>query len=105
MSGTILQIGIVDYNIPSQNLYATYNHRGGCSLGLAGNETNKSNVSEYRMRMSEKQSNNPIPVVDVIIQQDFEVLFARRKKEPFKGYLGFPVGFVNLGETAGRRDT
>jgi ADP-ribose pyrophosphatase YjhB (NUDIX family) len=57
--------------------------------------------------MSEKQSNNPIPVVDVIIQQDFEVLFAKRKKEPFKGYLGLPGGFVNIGETieeAARRE-
>jgi ADP-ribose pyrophosphatase YjhB (NUDIX family) len=57
--------------------------------------------------MSEKQSNNPIPVVDVIIQQDFEVLLARRKKEPFKGSLGLPGGFVNMGETieeAARRE-
>ena len=57
--------------------------------------------------MSEKQSNNPIPVVDVIIQQDFEVLFAKRKKEPFKGYLGLPGGFVNMRETveeAARRE-
>ena len=36
--------------------------------------------------MSEKQSNNPIPVVNVIIQQDSEVLFAKRKKDPFKDY-------------------
>jgi 8-oxo-dGTP diphosphatase len=59
------------------------------------------------MRMSEKQSNNPIPVVDVIIQQDSEVLFAKRKKEPFKSYLGLPGGFVNIGETieeAARRE-
>lgn len=59
------------------------------------------------MRMSEKQSNNPIPVVDVILQQDSEVLFAKRKKEPFKGYLGLPGGFVNIGETieeAARRE-
>jgi 8-oxo-dGTP diphosphatase len=48
--------------------------------------------------MSEKQS-NPIPVVDVIIEEDSMILFARRKKEPFKGHLGFPGGFVNLGET------
>jgi 8-oxo-dGTP diphosphatase len=57
--------------------------------------------------MSEKQSDNPIPVVDVIIQQDSEVLFAKRKKEPFKGYLGLPGGFVNIGETvedAARRE-
>jgi 8-oxo-dGTP diphosphatase len=59
------------------------------------------------MRMSEKQSNNPIPVVDVIIQQDSEVLLAKRKKEPFRGYLGLPGGFVNTGETieeAARRE-
>ena len=48
--------------------------------------------------MSEKQS-NPIPVVDVIIEEESMILVARRKKEPFKGYLGFPGGFVNLGET------
>jgi ADP-ribose pyrophosphatase YjhB (NUDIX family) len=57
--------------------------------------------------MSEKQSNNPIPVVDVIIQQDSKILFAKRKKEPFKGYLGLPGGFVNIGETvedAARRE-
>ena len=59
------------------------------------------------MRMSEKQSNNPVPVVDVIIQQDSEVLFAKRKKDPFKDYLGLPGGFVNIGETieeAARRE-
>src|SRR4030095_14025889 len=59
------------------------------------------------MRMSEKQSNNPIPVVDVIIQQDSKILFAKRKKEPFKGILGLPGGFVNIGETieeAARRE-
>jgi len=48
--------------------------------------------------MSEKQS-NPIPVVDVIIEEESMILVARRKNEPFKGYLGFPGGFVNLGET------
>jgi ADP-ribose pyrophosphatase YjhB (NUDIX family) len=48
--------------------------------------------------MSEKQS-NPIPVVDVIIEEESMISVARRKKEPFKGYLGFPGGFVNLGET------
>lgn len=48
--------------------------------------------------MSEKQS-NPIPVVDVIIEQESMILFARRKKEPFKGYRGLPGGFVNIEET------
>jgi 8-oxo-dGTP diphosphatase len=58
------------------------------------------------MRMSEKQS-NPIPVVDVIIEQESTVLFAKRKKEPFKGCPGLPGGFVNIGETieeAARRE-
>ena len=57
--------------------------------------------------MSEKQSNNPIPVVDIIIQHGSRVLFAKRKKDPFKGYLGLPGGFVNIGETieeAARRE-
>jgi 8-oxo-dGTP diphosphatase len=49
------------------------------------------------MCMSEKQS-NPVPVVDVIIQQESKILFAKRKKEPFKGYLGLPGGFVSVGE-------
>jgi 8-oxo-dGTP diphosphatase len=56
--------------------------------------------------MSEKHS-NPIPVVDVIIEQESMILFARRKKEPFKDYLGLPGGFVNMGETveaAARRE-
>lgn len=56
--------------------------------------------------MSEKQS-NPVPVVDVIIQQESTILLARRKKDPFKGYLGLPEGFVNIGETieeAARRE-
>ena len=68
-------------------------------LVLQENETNKSNVSEYQMRMSEKQSSNPIPVVDTIIQHESKVLFAKRKNDPFKGYLGLPGGFVNSGET------
>ncbi len=56
--------------------------------------------------MSEKQS-NPIPVVDVILQQGSRVLFAKRKKDPFKGYPGLPGGFVDKGETieeAARRE-
>ena len=56
--------------------------------------------------MSQKQS-NPIPVIDVIIEQESMILFARRKKEPFKGSLGLPGGFVNIGESveaAARRE-
>ena len=59
------------------------------------------------MSMSEKQSNNPIPEVDIIIQHRSRVLFAKGKKDTFKGYLGLPGGFVNIGETieeAARRE-
>jgi 8-oxo-dGTP diphosphatase len=58
------------------------------------------------MGMSEKQS-NPIPVVDVIIRQESTILLAKRKKDPFKAYLGLPGGFVKIGETveeAARRE-
>jgi 8-oxo-dGTP diphosphatase len=48
--------------------------------------------------MSEKQF-KPVPVVDIIIEQESKILFAKRKKEPFKGDLGLPGGFVELGET------
>ena len=42
---------------------------------------------------------NPIPTADIILQQDSKVLMIRRKKEPFKGSLALPGGFVNEGET------
>src|ERR671939_1205645 len=42
---------------------------------------------------------NPIPTADIILQQDSKVLMIRRKKEPFKGHLALPGGFVNEGET------
>jgi 8-oxo-dGTP diphosphatase len=48
--------------------------------------------------MSNKQHKNPIPTVDTIIQKDSEILFVERKKDPFKGFLVFPGGFVNEGE-------
>lgn len=43
---------------------------------------------------------NPTPTVDVILQRDSKVLMVRRKKDPFKGQLALPGGFVNEGETA-----
>jgi 8-oxo-dGTP diphosphatase len=43
---------------------------------------------------------NPTPTVDVILQRDSKVLMVRRKKDPFKGRLALPGGFVNEGETA-----
>lgn len=46
------------------------------------------------------QYRNPAPTVDVILQRDSKVLMIRRKKDPFKGQLALPGGFVNEGETA-----
>ena len=45
------------------------------------------------------QYRNPAPTVDVILQRDSKVLMIRRKKDPFKGQLALPGGFVNEGET------
>lgn len=43
---------------------------------------------------------NPTPTVDAILQKGSGVLMIRRKKDPFKGKLALPGGFVNEGETA-----
>jgi 8-oxo-dGTP diphosphatase len=49
--------------------------------------------------MSDKQQyKNPIPTVDTIVQVDSKILFVKRKKDPFKGHLVFPGGFVNEDE-------
>lgn len=45
------------------------------------------------------QYRNPSPTVDVILQRGSKVLMVRRKKDPFKGQLALPGGFVNEGET------
>jgi ADP-ribose pyrophosphatase YjhB (NUDIX family) len=45
------------------------------------------------------QYRNPAPTVDVILQRDSKVLMIRRKKDPFRGQLALPGGFVNEGET------
>jgi len=42
---------------------------------------------------------NPFPTVDIILQRDLKVLMIKRKKDPFKGLLALPGGFVNEGET------
>jgi 8-oxo-dGTP diphosphatase len=46
------------------------------------------------------QYRNPTPTVDAILQRGSKVLMVRRKKDPFKGQLALPGGFVNEGETA-----
>jgi 8-oxo-dGTP diphosphatase len=45
--------------------------------------------------MNDKNYKNPMPTVDVIIQKNSQILLIERKKEPFKGYLVLPGGFVN----------
>jgi len=44
--------------------------------------------------------NNPTPTVDIIIQRDSRVMMVKRKRDPFKGQLALPGGFMNEGETA-----
>lgn len=48
--------------------------------------------------MPQRQHKNPIPTVDVIIEQNSRILMIRRKYEPYKGSLALPGGFVNEGE-------
>lgn len=42
---------------------------------------------------------NPTPTIDAILQKGPKILMIRRKKDPFKGMLALPGGFVNEGET------
>lgn len=41
---------------------------------------------------------NSSSTVDIIIQRNSQILFVKRKKEPFKGMLTFPGGFVDNNE-------
>ena len=55
----------------------------------------------FRVNMSKQGENkNPIPTVDTIIDNDSQVLFIKRLKEPFEGKMVLPGGFIKLGETA-----
>jgi len=46
-----------------------------------------------------KEYKNPTPTVDVILERDSKILMVRRKKDPYRGHLALPGGFVNEGET------
>jgi 8-oxo-dGTP diphosphatase len=48
--------------------------------------------------MNEKHYKNPTPTVDAINHKNSQILLIERKKEPFKGYMVLPGGFVNEGE-------
>ncbi|MGH9925161.1 MAG: NUDIX domain-containing protein, partial [Nitrososphaeraceae archaeon] len=48
--------------------------------------------------MSTGRHRNPIPTVDVIIEQNSRILMIRRKNNPYKGCLALPGGFVDEGE-------
>lgn len=48
--------------------------------------------------MATERHRNPIPTVDVIIEQNSRILMIRRKNEPYKGCLALPGGFVDEGE-------
>jgi 8-oxo-dGTP diphosphatase len=41
---------------------------------------------------------NPIPAVDIVIEENSRILLVRRKYEPFKDHLEPPGGFVDKGE-------
>ena len=45
-----------------------------------------------------KEYPKPGVAVDMIIESEGSVLLVKRKKDPFKGVLSIPGGFVNLGE-------
>jgi 8-oxo-dGTP diphosphatase len=45
-----------------------------------------------------KSYRNPVPTVDIILQQESNILLIKRKNDPFKDHLSLPGGFVNEGE-------
>lgn len=57
------------------------------------------NIIIAQINPLDMQYRNPTPTVDVILQRGSKVLMVRRSKDPFKGQLALPGGFVNEGET------
>jgi len=51
------------------------------------------------MRVLEKRR-NPYPAVDIIIEDKDRIVLVKRAKEPWKGKLAFPGGFIEWGESA-----
>jgi 8-oxo-dGTP diphosphatase len=45
-----------------------------------------------------KEYPKPAVTVDMILEKDGNLLLVKRKKDPFKGFLCIPGGFVNVGE-------
>lgn len=43
---------------------------------------------------------NPVPTVDIILEEAGKLLMVRRRSEPFRGRLALPGGYINEGETA-----
>ena len=41
---------------------------------------------------------NPLVTVDAIIEREGEILFVKRRNDPFRGRWAFPGGFVEYGE-------
>ncbi len=42
---------------------------------------------------------NPTPTTDVVVIEDGQVLLVRRGREPYKGRLALPGGYIEYGET------
>jgi ADP-ribose pyrophosphatase YjhB (NUDIX family) len=45
-----------------------------------------------------EEHKNPVPAVDIIIEESTRILLVKRKYEPFKDHLEPPGGFVEEGE-------
>lgn len=63
-------------------------------------EVRKKDAEWYCASCSQPMYANPIPTVDaLLIDEDGKVLLGRRSREPYKGRLNLPGGFMDMGET------